>query len=155
VLTRARERARFGGSRRFLAGLAAETLFAILVTPLAAVSHTLAIGGIVLGRQANWGAQMRDAHGVPLSSAFARFWPHTLVGLAALAGLLALGPMAALYAAPAYAGALIAVPLAMLTASPAFGRWMRQVGLCAIPEEVGPRLSAIATNMTLETLQEG
>jgi membrane glycosyltransferase len=155
VLTRARERALFGGSRRFLASLAAETLFAILVTPLAAVSHTLTIGGIVLGRRANWGAQMRDAHGVPLSSAFARFWPHTLVGLAALAGLLMLGPMAALYAAPAYAGALLAVPLAMLTASPVFGRWMRQVGLCAIPEEVGPRPSAITTNMTLETLQEG
>ncbi len=155
VLTRPAERARFGGGWRFLAGCLAETLFAVLVTPLAAVSHTLTIAGIALGRGANWGAQMRDAHGVPLRAAFARFWPHTLFGLAALTGLLALGPMAALYAAPAYAGALFAVPLAMLTASPAFGGWMRRIGLCAIPEEVRPAPAAITTNMTLETLQEG
>lgn len=155
VLTRPAERARFGGGWRFLAGCLAETLFAFLVTPLAAVSHTLTIAGIVLGRSANWGAQMRDAHGVPLRAAFARFWPHTLFGLAALAGLLMLGPLAALYAAPAYAGALLAVPLAMLTASPAFGGWMRRVGLCAIPEEIRPAPSPITTNMTLESLQDG
>jgi membrane glycosyltransferase len=155
VLTRPGERARFGGGRRFLAGCLAETLFAFLVTPLAAVSHTLTIVGIALGRSANWGAQMRDAHGVPLRAAFARFWPHTLVGLAALTGLLALGPLAALAAAPAYAGALFAVPLAMLTASPAFGGWMRRIGLCAIPEEVRPAPAAITTNMTLESLQDG
>lgn len=155
VLTRAPERARFGGAARFAAGLAAETLFAVLVTPLAAVSHTLTIIGIALRRRANWGAQMRDAHGVPFSSALARFWPHTLFGLAALTGLLMIGPVAALYAAPAYAGALFAVPLAMLTASPAFGRWMQRIGLCAIPEEIDPARGVIAANMTLETLQEG
>jgi membrane glycosyltransferase len=155
VLTRPAERARFGGGWRFLAGCLAETLFAISVTPLAAVSHTLTIAGIVLGRSANWGAQIRDAHGVPLRAAFTRFWPHTLFGLTALAGLLALGPLAALYAAPAYVGALFAVPLAMVTASPTFGGWMRRVGLCAIPEEVRPAPAAITTNMTLESLQDG
>lgn len=155
VLTRREERARFGGGGRFAAGLLAETLFAFLVTPLAAVSHTLTIGNIALGRGANWGAQMRDAHGVPLRAALARFWPHTLVGLAALSALAVLGPLAAIAAAPAYAGALFAVPLAMLTASPGFGRWMKRVGLCAIPEEIGPPPAAITVNMKLESLQEG
>lgn len=157
VLTRPAERARFGGGGRFLAGLAAETLFAFLVTPLAAVSHTLTIGAIALGRGSSWGAQMRDAHGVPARAALARFWPHTLAGGAALAGALALGPMAALYAAPVYAGALLAAPLAMLTASPAFGGWMRRVGLCAIPEEVGSRAGTtpVPAGPTLERLQQG
>lgn len=154
VLTRPEERARFGGGWRFLAGCLAETLFAVLVTPLAAVSHTLTIAGIALGHSGSWGAQLRDAHGVPLRSALARFWPHTVFGLAALAGLVALGPLAPLYAAPAYAGALLAVPLAMLTASPAFGGWMRRAGLCAIPEEVVPQPATLA-NMTLESLQDG
>lgn len=151
VLARPEERARFGGGARFIAGLAAETVFALLVTPVAAVSHTLTIAGMLLGRRAGWGGQRRDAHGVSLRDALAAFWPQTLAGLGGAAGLALLGPAALLYAAPVYAGALLAAPLAVLTASPALGRWMTRGGLCAVPEEAGPPLP-VAT-VTLEPLQ--
>ncbi|MFK8250437.1 glucans biosynthesis glucosyltransferase MdoH [Ancylobacter terrae] len=138
VLSRRAASRGFGGAGRFVAGFCAETVFALLVTPIAAMSHTLTIAGLLLRRGVGWGAQARDTHRVGWGEAARRFWPHTLAGGIAASGLAGLSPLAPLYAAPIYLGLLLAVPLAVVTASPALGRWMAAMGLCAIPEEVTP-----------------
>lgn len=138
VLSRRTASQGFGGPGGFVAGCCAETVFALLVTPIAAMSHTLTIAGLLLRRGTGWSAQARDTHRVGWSEAARRFWPHTLAGALAVAGLALLAPVAPVYAAPIYLGLLLAVPFAVVTSSPALGRWMAAIGLCAIPEEITP-----------------
>jgi membrane glycosyltransferase len=135
VLLSAEARASFGGGIRFLVGFVTETIFALLLTPISALSHTLMMGALLLGRTVGWTAQVRDAHAVPWGEAFARLWPHTLVGAVASIGLLSISVSAFLWATPLFLGLLVAVPFTVLTSSPAFGRLMTRLGWCRIPEE--------------------
>ena len=138
VLMSPEKRRGFGGGARFLAGALTETVFSFLVVPVTITAHTATMAALIAGRTVGWTAQLRDARVVGWGEALARFWPQTLTGVAALAGLVALTPIAAVYAAPVYLGLVLAVPLAVLTADPAIGAAMRRVGLCAIPEEIDP-----------------
>ncbi|MEJ1159076.1 glucans biosynthesis glucosyltransferase MdoH [Prosthecomicrobium sp. N25] len=136
VLFRPAARASFGGGLRFAVGFVTETIFALLLTPISMLSHTLMMGALLFGRTVGWTGQVRDAHAVPWGEAFARLWPHTLVGAVASAGLLALSWEAFLWSTPLFLGLLLAVPFTVLTSSPAFGRLMTRLGWCRIPEEV-------------------
>lgn len=136
VLSRREARASFGGGFRFVIGLVTETVFALMLTPITTFSHMLMMGALAFGRTVGWTSQQRDAHSVPWREAFARLWPHTVLGLAAGAGLLSFSLAAFLYATPVFLGLLLAVPFTVLTSSPAFGRFMTAVGWCRIPEEV-------------------
>lgn len=136
VLLRADGRASFGGGLRFAAGFLTETIFSLLLTPISALSHSLMMGALLFGRTVGWTGQQRDAHAVPWAEAFARLWPHTLLGAAVGIGLWTLSPWAFLFASPLFLGLLVAVPFTVLTSSPAFGRLMTRFGWCKIPEEV-------------------
>ncbi|MBS7539187.1 glucans biosynthesis glucosyltransferase MdoH [Ancylobacter lacus] len=144
VLARPAERARFGGAGRFLAGCAAETVFALLFTPIAAFGNTVTLGRMLAGRRAGWGGQARDSHTVGWREALRRFWPETLTGAAAALALAALDPLAPLLAAPAYAGLLLAVPLTVVTARPDLGAFLQRRLWCAIPEEIAARAAPTA-----------
>ena len=136
VLLDPAKRRGFGGGWRFLASFAIETAFSFLVTPISMVAHTLMMISLLFGRSIGWTAQVRDAHTVPWREAAARFWPQTLIGILAFAGLWRLAPIATVYAAPVYLGLLLATPLAVVTSSPRIGAFMRRIGLAAIPEEI-------------------
>lgn len=135
VLLRPEARASFGGGVAFVVGFVTETLFSLILTPISLFSHTLMMGALAFGRTVGWTGQIRDAHSVPWSEAFARLWPHTLLGVIAAVGLAVLSPAAVLWATPVYLGLVLAVPFTVLTSSPAFGRFMTRIGWCRIPEE--------------------
>ena len=69
VLTRPALRRAFGGTTRFLASVATETVFFILLSPIMWVCHTLFLAGLPFGRVIGWIGQVRDDHAVPLSLA--------------------------------------------------------------------------------------
>ena len=138
VLSRPMLRRAFGGGFRFIAGVLAETLFFLLLSPIMWLSHTLFIASLLAGRSVGWTVQARDDHQVPWSLAAKQLWPHTLLGAACL-GLLALTVPAAIpYALFIAGGPLLSIPLAVLTASPAVGRALVRVGLGRLPEETAP-----------------
>jgi membrane glycosyltransferase len=155
VLLSREGRLSFGGGVRFAIGFVTETLFAFLLTPISMLSHTIMMTALLFGRSVGWTAQNRDAHSVPFGEALGRFWPHTLVGLAAAIGLAFLSPLAPLYAAPVYLGLLVAVPFATLTSSPAFGRLMIRIGLCRIPEEIDVPAELAPMGLTAIALATG
>jgi membrane glycosyltransferase len=131
--------ARWGGRRRFLAGALAETLFSILMAPVMAVHVTVFLAGLLCGRSVKWGGQKREAHGIAWADAAATFWPQTVFGLAIAAAILTTAsPWLMLWAAPLVGGLVLSIPFAVATASPALGRWMRRVGLGAVPDELAP-----------------
>ncbi|HYS47131.1 MAG TPA: glucans biosynthesis glucosyltransferase MdoH, partial [Xanthobacteraceae bacterium] len=138
VLLRPAARRAFGGTARFLAGVAIETIFFLLLSPIMWVGHTLFLGGLLFGRTIGWIEQTRDDHAVPLSLAIHNLWPQTVLGLATLGVLAATAPAAIPYALFIAGGLVLAVPLAVLTASPAFGRALIRLGIGRLPEETSP-----------------
>jgi len=138
VLLRPAARRAFGGTARFLAGVAIETNFFLLLSPIMWVGHTLFLGGLLFGRTIGWIEQTRDDHAVPLSLAIHNLWPQTVLGLATLGVLAATAPAAIPYALFIAGGLVLAVPLAVLTASPALGRALIRLGIGRLPEETSP-----------------
>jgi len=139
--------ARYGGTRRFLAGLAVETVFSVLMSPAVAVHLTVFLIGLAFGRQVGWSGQIRDAYGLEWRTALRALWPQMVFGAAVLGVLAVFTPSAVVWVLPVVLGLLLAVPFAVVTASPALGRWLARHRLCAIPEEFDrpPILAELAT----------
>jgi membrane glycosyltransferase len=146
VLMRPPLRRAFGGGPRFLAGVATETVFFILLSPIMWFGHTVFLGRLLLGRKIGWGAQARDDHAVPWSLAARQLWPQTALGLWTVIVLGATAPSAIPYVLFIAGGPLLSIPLAVVTAMPAVGRALVRIGLGRLPEETAPppELAALA-----------
>jgi membrane glycosyltransferase len=138
VLTRPKLRHAFGGTLRFLASVATETAFFILLSPIMWVCHTLFLAGLPFGRVIGWIGQMRDDHSVPWSQSMHQLWSHTLLGFACLGLTAATHPAAFGYVFLLAGGPAVSIPLAVLTARPAVGRFLMRIGIGRLPEETAP-----------------
>ncbi len=116
VLTRTRLRHSFGGTARFLASVATETVFFILLSPIMWTCHTLFLAGLPLGRVIGWIGQVRHDHnralvaGVASVVAAHRARPR----LARLTA--AIHPAALIYVFLLAGGPALSIPLAVFTA---------------------------------------
>ncbi len=146
VLARPQLRRGFGGGTRFVASTAIETMFFLLLAPIMWLGHTLFMAGLLFGRAIGWGTQTRDDHAVPFALAARQLWPHTLLGLGAIALLAAAVPAAIPYALIVAGGLAASIPLAVLTAAPSVCRALVALGVGRLPEETAPppELAAIA-----------
>ena len=135
VLAQPKERFSFGGTGRFLASAAAETVFSLLLAPIMWFGHTLFLARMPFSRKVAWAAQMRDDHVVPLGLACRALWPHTLVGVGAILVLALTHPAAIPYALPLAAGLALSIPLAVITALPSVGAALMRWGIGRLPEE--------------------
>jgi membrane glycosyltransferase len=139
VLCRPALRRGFGGSLRFAASVAAETAFWLMLSPIMWACHTLCFLGLPFGRVIGWGAQVRDDHAIPWSTAVARLWPQTLIGAVGL-GVVGLSHPSALPAVFILiaGGLLLAVPLCVVTSWPSVGLALQRIGIGRLPEETDP-----------------
>ena len=142
VLALSAERARYGGLGRVLAGIATETLFTLLLDPVAQISKVGAMLRVLTGRGIGWPPQDRMASGVPWRVATGAFLPHTLVGVATLLGFAQAGILTLLWSLPFVGGLVVAIPFCVATADPGFGRWLRRYGVAAMPEEASSASTA-------------
>jgi len=138
VLLRPKMRRAFGGALRFLANVAIEYTFSMLLCPIEWFSHTLFLCGLTFGREIGWIGQTRDDHAVPLMLALRNLWPHTLLGCAAIGALAVTHPAAIPYMLLLGGGLALAVPLAALTALPEGGSIFARIGIGRLPEETAP-----------------
>lgn len=144
VLARPDLRRAFGGTARFLASVATETMFFILLSPIMWVGHTLFLAGLPFGRAIGWIGQVRDDHSVPVTLALRQLWPHTALGLGVI-GILALTHPAVIpYALLIAGGPALAIPLAVVTAWPAVGNALARIGIGRLPEETAPPAALMA-----------
>ncbi|MGY2047393.1 glucans biosynthesis glucosyltransferase MdoH [Methylobacterium sp. JK268] len=128
--------ARHGGAGRFLASLAAETVFGFLLYGIATLRLSVVVARVLLGRRAAWGRQRRDGRALGARTAAAGLADVTALALAAGLPIGLVAPSLLPWLAPLLLGPMLAVPLAVLTASPRLGRWMVRRRLCATPEEI-------------------
>lgn len=137
VLLRPQRRRSFGGGVRFLCGFSLETVFSILVTPIAWLSQTLLLLGLPFGRRMTWVTQNRDGHQITWRSAARIYGLHTTIGL--LLGWLWIHSQEPATWLVAYfiAGLWLSIPLAVLTSQPKLGLLLQQWRIAGIPEEFG------------------
>ena len=119
VLARPSLRQSFGGGLRFLAGVAVETIFTLMLLPIMWFGHTMFLIRLLTGRKVGWTAQARDDHKVPWATAARALWPQTVLGWAALLLLGATVPSAIPYALFVAGGLAFSIPLAIATTMPA------------------------------------
>ena len=130
--------ARYGGTLRFCAGAAVETLCSFVIGAVTTLNVTLFLIGLLFERRMGWRAQARDAHRLSARVALRAFWQHLLFGAAvmALAGYAA--PHLLLWSLPVTLGYVVAIPFALASAAPRLGARCARWGLCATPEELAP-----------------
>jgi membrane glycosyltransferase len=138
ILLRGDERRAFGGTPIFLASIAAEAVFSLLLCPIMWFGHTMFLVKLLFGRSIGWVGQVRDDHAVPVTLAAQNFWRHTLLGLAVILLLAATHPSAIPYALFISGGLAFSIPLAVITARPALGNAFTRIGLGRLPEETTP-----------------
>ena len=138
VLADRRERRRFGGAVRLLAGALVEQLGALVVSAVLIAFYTSFIGALLRGSSVRWDAQPRDDRGLSWAEAWTRLRLPTLVGAGWLVMLAFAGPGLLLWCAPLLFGLLAAVPMAYLSSRVELGRALRRIGLFGIPEEAAP-----------------
>lgn len=144
VLLSKDDRARYGGSVRFLAGAATELVFSFLLGAITTFSTSIFMLGLLFGKSVSWGGQQRDAHALTWNEAVAALWPVFSFGLAICGALAWISPVLLVWSLPLTAGYLLAIPFAVLTASPSFGRYLARIRLCGIPEEFDPPAELMA-----------
>jgi membrane glycosyltransferase len=138
VLRQAEMRRAFGGRARFLAGVAVETLFFLLLAPIMWFEHTKCLLRLLFGGTPGWSAQSRDDHSVPLLAACRQLWPQTVTGIGSIALLAFTHPAAIPYALFIAGGLALSIPFAVITALPSVGRALARLGLGRLPEETAP-----------------
>ena len=126
----------YGGTLPFVANIAVETLFMILLTPVIALTHTIFLTRLfVFRRGGTWNSQMRQSHAVPWRLALARLWPQTIAGCIVLGVVATKAPNDIGFALLGTTGLILAIPFAVATASPLIGHLFARIGICRIPEE--------------------
>jgi membrane glycosyltransferase len=155
VLLSTKESQRFGGRWRFIISLAFETMFSLLMTPIAWLNHTIFMMNLTLGRQGGWSAQARDEHTVNISNAIKQFWPHTVLGIALTVTLYFSHRDATYFGLLFFGGLLVSIPLAVITSQSWLGNLMMKYKLLSSPEEIATpeeliplRLKALHQNQT-------
>ena len=128
-------RAAFGGTRKLVAGVAADIPLAALLAPAVMVTQIIALAGLLAGKRGGWTSQRRDVDAIDAWEAVSRYVPHVMVGTI-LAGLCLAAPSLTLWLAPVIAGLLLAPVLVMLTSRRNLGLFTRRIGLFVTPEEL-------------------
>ncbi|MEQ8393892.1 glucans biosynthesis glucosyltransferase MdoH [Thalassobaculum sp.] len=147
VMLSAAKRRRYGGGGRMMLGTVVELLFGVLLSPVIAVAQTVFVIGLMFGKRVQWNVQARDLRTVAWGRAVRGLWVQTLCGAVFAGALWAWAPGALPWATPLLAAWLLAVPFAVLTSDAGLGRWLRRIGLCAVPEELDPTVE-VAEAMT-------
>lgn len=125
----------FGGHVRFTLSILGESIAAALVAPVLMLMQSVAVVEVLLGRDAGWNAQQRDAGRLSKREAWRMHRGHMVIGLLGAVTAVVLDPSIFWWTSPVYFGLLLSAPLSALLARPELGATCRKLGLFLIPEE--------------------
>ena len=122
----------FGGGLRMTRGVIADIALSILMAPVAMLTQTINLFGILMGRKSNWNGQTRDRDGMAMGGAIWLFKWHLLLGAGLT--LLAIRADALGWTLPVVAGLFASPMLAALTARKDIGRRAAERGLFQVAD---------------------
>lgn len=142
-----------GGGPRIILSALIETLISSLQAPVVMWTQSVAVFEILLGRDAGWSVQRREATAMSTALMLRRFAGPTILGVL-LAGLAyAVSLPLFLWMSPVIVSLLLAVPLASLTSSAWVGCALRRLGLLVVPEEREEPSILFRANQLVSTYQ--
>ena len=124
-----------GGTGAVLWGVFWESLFSTLMAPIVMLQHSWYVFTILMGMATGWNSQTRSDRALPLGFVTWKFWPHTLIGVAATVILWRHAGNSFNWFVPLLAGMLLSIPLVVVSSSPLLGLWTRRENLFAVPSE--------------------
>jgi membrane glycosyltransferase len=107
------------GTLRAIFGVALETVFSILLSPIFMVTQTVAVSQILLGRDSGWRPQLRSGISMRFREALRFHWRHTLIGVLLAFACWEASLQVVAWMAPVIVGLILAAPLSWLTSRPA------------------------------------
>ncbi|WP_298398960.1 glucans biosynthesis glucosyltransferase MdoH [Sphingobium sp.] len=122
----------FGGAARMTRGVIADIILSILMAPVAMLTQTINLFGILMGKKASWNGQTRDRDGMAMTSAIWLFKWHLLLGVALT--MLAVKGGALGWTLPVVVGLFAAPLLAAITARKDLGRKAEESGLFQVAD---------------------
>lgn len=152
------------GTLRALLGVAVETVFSVLLSPILMVTQTVAVFQVLFGRDSGWRTQPRDGRGMRFADAMQFHRRHMLIGLLTALACWEASALVVAWMSPVILGLVFSAPLSWLTSRPA-GPLLRTVlstrdgrSPPAIVESAqrasGEWASAIAAGLAAEPLAE-
>ncbi|PZU57398.1 MAG: glucans biosynthesis glucosyltransferase MdoH [Sphingobium sp.] len=133
ALSNPARREAFGGAKAATWSVLAECALSIMLAPVAMLTQTINLFGILIGRKSAWNGQTRDRDGMSMGQAVWIFKYHIALG-AAFVALAVYGGMSLGWMSPVIAGLFCAPALAALTARKDLGRRADERGLFRVPE---------------------
>jgi len=115
VLLAGPRRRSFGGGVRTFFGLLGETLISGLLAPVTMFTQSVAVVGILAGRDGGWQPQRRDDDRIDTASVIRFFLPHTVMGWLLGAAALSISLPLFLWMTPVVLGLALAIPLVLWT----------------------------------------
>jgi len=128
-----------------MAGLLLETLLSGLIAPVMMIFQSIAVGEILLGRDAGWQVQRRDEGGLPLSELLRRYALPTVFGVVMAAVAYAVSLPLLFWMAPVIAGLMMCIPIALLSSAIFHGS-----RLLVTPEQTAPPDVLIRANELMD-----
>jgi membrane glycosyltransferase len=127
-----------GGPGPVIVSVVAETLFAVLVTPIVLAFQTQCVLALLNRTAVGWGSQQRGDTTTTFSEALGAHVGHTLWGVGGATIAYMLDPPLLYWIMPSLAGLALSIPLSISSSRASWGRMARRWGLFLIPEEVSP-----------------
>jgi membrane glycosyltransferase len=122
----------FGGAARMTRGVIADIILSILMAPVAMLTQTINLFGIVMGKKASWNGQTRDRDGMAITSAIWLFKWHLLLGIGLTMLAVKAGGLG--WTIPVVAGLFLSPLLAAITARKDVGRKAEESGLFQVAD---------------------
>ncbi|MBK5957779.1 glucan biosynthesis glucosyltransferase H [Rhodoplanes elegans] len=138
AMTQTTERRGTGGVIRSFASVILEIVVTSLIAPIMMLLQSRAVAEILLGRDAGWQAQQRDAGQTDIRLLTRLYGPHVALGVILGGSAYAVSAPLLLWMTPVVAGLVLAIPTVAVTSSERVGRALRRAGLLLIPEEREP-----------------
>ena len=117
------------------AGILTEIVLSALVAPVLMLMQSAGVVDALLGRDAGWNAQQRDAGRLSRQEAWRSHRGHVVMGLIGAGVAWSLDPAVFWWTSPVSLGLFLSAPLSLLLARSDLGHLFRTMGLLVTPEE--------------------
>lgn len=125
----------YGGYWGIFKTFVVETVFSALTAPIMMLFQTKIVFDILMGLDAGWSSQNRDAKGTSWKEAFKRHYIHTGLGVATTLIVYLYANSLFYWILPITLGLILSIPISVFSSRESMGLWARKNKLFLIPEE--------------------
>lgn len=153
VLIQTPQKKVYGGYWGLFKTFITETLFSALTAPIMMLFQTKIVFDILMGFDAGWSSQNRNAKGTLWREAFKRHFAHTLIGVMTTMVVYLYANSLFYWVLPITIGLMLAIPISVFSSRESVGLWAKKHKLFIIPEEYKKPTILLMAESALEEIE--